>query len=313
MQPKISDARIQTLQSVAVMKYKLGLSNVEIARRLNVSAMTISRFLDLAQEMGIIQISVKTSIEEDSELEKGLKERYNLKDCIVITGDIESEPIEATTVAAANYLDMILTDKDTFGLAAGRTIGKTISHMRLSSVSDTSKFTIVQLMGGSYFAEKSNPTTMISSFASRFGANGILLQQPLYTQTEEQSRLMRNAVWDNFMKRWQSCTVLAVGLGTVCPSVLQDNEGMLFDSDYREIVEKNAVGRIFGIWIGRDGNPIDCSCNRRAISIPMDIAMTIPLRVAISCGMEKIEVMRASLKSGLINCVITDMKTARYL
>lgn len=308
-----NDAKMRQLQMVSIMKYKLGMSNVDIAKKLGVSAMSISRFLDSALECGIVKISVQTPIEEDEELEKKLQKKYGLRDAIVVTGDLGSDPLSATTTAAAEYLDLILTNSDVLGIAAGKTIGKVIPKMRLTSVTDCSKFKVVQLMGGNYYAGKSNPSSMISGFASRFGANGFLLQQPLYAKTEDQFIVAKESLWPTFVQQWKSCTAAVLALGTISPAILNDSEGMFDENDYREIVSKNAVGRVFGHWIDADGNVLDCSCNRRIFSIPIEVAKSIPIRVGITSGIKKAEVLKAALKANLINVIVSDSKTIKFI
>lgn len=310
---RINDAKMRQLQSVAVMKYKLGLTNVEIAKRLNVSAMSISRFLDMALDVGIVRISVQTPIEEDTEMEKAIREKYGLRDIVVVSGGIDSDPLRATVMAAAEYLDMILTDNDVLGIAAGRTIGMTIPHLRLSSVKDPSSFEVVQIMGGNYVAGRSNPSSMISNFVNKFGANGFLMQVPSYAKTEEQYESIKESLWETFLHHWNSCTTLVFALGTVYPSLVDENDGMFGSEDYDEIVSKHAVGRLCGYWIDADGNLIDCSCNRRTFSIPFDIVRNVPIRVSVTSGIEKIDVLKAALKSRLVNVVITDTKTAKAI
>ena len=313
MQTRLSESKLQKLQTVAVMKYKLGLSNVEIARRLNVSAMTISRFLDMALESGIVTISVKTSIIEDFDLEKEIKDRYSLKDVVVVAGDLDPEPIDATAIAAAHYMDMILTDQDIFGIFAGNTIGRVMPHMRLTSVNDPSRFRIIQLQGGTYNAGKTNPSSMISNFVNRFGASGFLLQQPRYARTQAQFEMTRDSVWATFLRQWQSCTVILSALGALSPNILQSDDQMLFEDDYRELVEKHSVGRIFGHWVDAEGRIVDCSCNRRAFTIPMETALTVPLRVGVVSGIEKAEVTRTALKANMVNSLVIDARTAKFI
>ena len=313
MAQKINESKRRQLEAVATMKYKLGLSNAEIAKRLDVSAMSISRFLDMALDAGIVRISVRTSITEDDELENDLKNRFGLRDAVVASGGFDSNPLSITASSAAEYLDMILTDDDVLGIAAGNTIGMTIPHIRLSSMRDPSDLHVVQIMGGNYNAGKSNPSYMINTFVNRFGAKGFLMQVPQYARTVEQYEAARASLWDTFLAQWKSCTVLLFALGTLSEEIINENDGMVSESDYDELVQKRAVGRLFGYWIDSDGKLLDCSSNRKIFAIPFEIAKDVPLKIAVSSGEDRIPVIQAALKTGLLDVLITDSRTAKKL
>ena len=273
----------------------------------------VSRFLEMALDAGIVRISVRTSISEDEEIERELKERYGLRDAVVASCGFGEEPLAMTVNAAAGYLDIILTDDEVLGIAAGNTIGMTIPHIRLTSMRDPSDLHVVQIMGGNYDAGKSNPSYMISSFVNRFGAKGFLMQAPLYARTEEQYESAKASLWETFHSEWMKCTVLLFALGTLSEDLVKENHGLLSESDYTELVSKQSVGRLLGYWIDADGNLIDCACNRKIFAIPFETAGSVPLRVSISSGEKKLPILRAALKTGLINVLITDSRTAKLL
>ena len=115
---------------------------------------------------------------------------------------------------------------------------------------------------------------------------------------------------------WKFIETRAIGeksLGTLSEEIINENDGMVSESDYDELVQKRAVGRLFGYWIDSDGKLLDCSSNRKIFAIPFEIAKDVPLKIAVSSGEDRIPVIQAALKTGLLDVLITDSRTAKKL
>ncbi len=309
----VEEAKLAQLTSVAIMKYKLGLSQAEIAKRMNVSSMTISRLLDTALNLGIIKISVETSIKENSELSQIIRDLYGLKDAVIVSSQMFEDSLTTIAKASANYLDLVVTDKDKLGIAAGRTLGNVLPFVRFPFITDSAKFEVIQLQGGSFIMGQSNPVTSIGYFVNRFSAKGFLLQQPMYAPTEASLSLIHDNYLPEFERKWKSCSILLTGVGHFNENCLQMVEGLFSEEDFEELREKRAIGDLFGRWFGEDGEYLDCSCNRRLISIPSSFLSDIPVRILVSSGAEKIPSIKAVLNKRYLNVLITDEVTARGL
>lgn len=299
--------------SAAIMKYKLGLSQSEIASRMNVSPMTVSRLLDSALEQGIISISIKTSTNENHELEGLLRNIYSLKDALVITPQVFEDVSVTLANSAAKYIDLVLTDSDTLGIAAGRTLSNILPLITLPFVTQKEKFKVIQLQGGLFSTSYSNPVMTLTYFVNRFNAFGFMLQQPMYAPDMEVKRLIETKYMNSFEKEWKECTAIITGVGAFGNEIGRDNSTLLNKDDYQELLEKNAVGDLFGRWFDKNGNYLDCSLNKRVISIPPEISDKVPLRILISQGDKKIDAIRGALVKKRVNVLITDEATARKL
>ena len=58
---------------------------------------------------------------------------------------------------------------------------------------------------------------------------------------------------------------------------------------------------------------MDCSSNKKIFAIPFEIAKDVPLKIAVSSGEDRIPVIQAALKTGLLDVLITDSRTAKKL
>jgi DNA-binding transcriptional regulator LsrR (DeoR family) len=86
--------------------------------------------------------------------------------------------------------------------------------------------------------------------------------------------------------------------------------GLLSDEDVRALEQVAAVGDILGYQLDHDGRVVDADVNERVIAIPPDALRTIETVILVSGGLEKTAVIRAALRGGYANVLVTDEATA---
>jgi|GEM_PF-818456 len=310
----ITRSKVDLLASVAVMKYKRGYSQAEIAAILGVSSMTVSRLLDEAVEQGIVKITIKTPIDGDEELSQGLIARYGLNDALIVRNSAYEEVVASVAKATAYYLDLSVCPGDVLGIAAGRTIARVIPHLTLPLIeSDKDRFEVVQLQGGYAAMGERNPTNSIINFANRFGIKGHLLHYPMYVSTIELASIIQAHEMRSLEEMWGRCSMLVTGVGTWGPTCVQLEEHLLSDQDFAEFDRLRVVGDLFGRWFDENGDYVDCSCNKRLVSIPPGVQAKIPKRILVASGAEKLNAIHILLKRGMMNILISDDSSAKSL
>ncbi len=306
--------KLDQLVAVAVMKHKMGYSQASIAGVLGVSAMTISRMLDEAVDRGIVKISVRTPIESDEDLSEEIKERYGLMDAFVAKTSHYENMEQGVAKATAYYLDHSICPGDILGIAAGRTLSRVMPHMTLPLIgTNRDRFEVVQLQGGYTAMGDRNPTISIINFANRFGVRGHLLQHSMYASSAELAGIIREHDMDALEALWARCTILVCGIGIWGPQCIQREEKLLREEDFRELDAAGAVGDLFGRWFDARGQYIDCSCNRRVMSITPCVQERVPRKILVSSKPEKAEAIRVLLANRMMNILVADEETARYL
>ena len=76
----------RSLIRTAELYYEEGLSQNAIAELLGTSRASISRMLDEARECGIVEIIVHTPVSKNSKLSVRLREKFGLRDAVVVAG-----------------------------------------------------------------------------------------------------------------------------------------------------------------------------------------------------------------------------------
>ncbi|MEM1235168.1 MAG: sugar-binding domain-containing protein, partial [Pseudomonadota bacterium] len=89
--------------------------------------------------------------------------------------------------------------------------------------------------------------------------------------------------------------------------------GLVGEDDFRSVREAGAIGNFLGHYIDDRAEIVDHPLNCRVIGMRPDELMTIPRRVMISGGPQKVQALAAILKAGLLTEFVTDQSTARAL
>ena len=77
---------LRLITKVATLYHRHGLRQSEIAERLDLSQASVSRLLKRGESEGIVRITVAAPMGVYPQLEDALKDRYGLKEVIVVDG-----------------------------------------------------------------------------------------------------------------------------------------------------------------------------------------------------------------------------------
>lgn len=137
------------LVKIATLYYLEGRKQSDIAQLLSLSQSFISRALTRCQKEGVVKISVVQPSNIFLNLEKGIEERYGIKQAIVV--DTEDDASDHTIKraigsAAAHYLETRLRPKDFIGVSSwSSTIRAMVDEVHAQNLKASG---VIQLLGG---------------------------------------------------------------------------------------------------------------------------------------------------------------------
>jgi deoxyribonucleoside regulator len=299
---------------VAIMKYKLDYSQKEIAEKLDLSPMTVSRLIDRARKVGIVQINVLTPIENAWDLEKQMEKRFTLKKAIVFRNRYDEDPIKLIGRAAAYYLDFLIGKNDIIGITSGRTMAEVIPNLTLPMIEEKNYPTVVQLEGGFTSSDSFNPVSILQEFVSKSGVKGYFFNLPIYANSvEAHEAVSAHLILDPMIQRWKTINIILTAVGTTGEESIYRITGMLEKDEMDELISKGAVGSIYARWYNAKGKFVDSEVNKRVFGIPIEIARNISKRILITAGLNKIEAIRGGLNTRLCDIIITEEATSQKL
>ena len=109
---------IRLIVKIAQLYYEQDMTQAQIARELGIYRTTISRLLKRGREQGIVTIAINYDYNENLWLEQQLKQKFGLKEAVVVSCDSEQEDEQLTMmgVHGAQLLERLLEPGEIIGV-----------------------------------------------------------------------------------------------------------------------------------------------------------------------------------------------------
>ncbi|HYU85721.1 MAG TPA: sugar-binding domain-containing protein, partial [Kribbellaceae bacterium] len=304
-------AQLVLTASIARRYYVDGRSKVEIADEFQLSRFKVARLLDLARSSGMVRIEIGYPGGIDLDLSARLQETFGLRRSVVVDTP-EEDPAALRAVlgkAAAELLSEIVTADDVLGLAWARAV--TAMTDALTSLAPAP---VVQLTGALTRPDvDANSIELVRNVARLSGGPAYLFYAPLVVPDAATARVLRQQpeVADA-IAHFASVTKAVVGLGrwAAGQSTLYD---AMDDKARAQLDRRGVVGDISGVFVTADGGPVQSRITDRVIAITAEQMNAIDEVIAIPYGLPKVPAVRAAIRSGLVNGIVTHAPLAEAL
>lgn len=276
-----------------------------IADRLSISRIRVIRLLEAARQNGIIQFRLRSDGMGLMEQSRDLMEKYHLKDVFLIPEvSDDGHPNESIARAGAMYIADRLDDNACINVGYGDTLSRTLNY--LATMVET-PVTCISLTGGvSYYL----PNTQSHVFNARL----YLMPAPLLASSQEMAAAMRGeSSVSEIIRMSELSSFTLVGIGAMTDNATIVKSGLLSQNDYVYLKLNHAVGDVLCHFLDRDGNLIKTPIEDRLISTPLERLKQMNNVIGLAAGSEKTEAIRAVLRGGYLDALITDEATARKL
>jgi len=339
-----SEARLlgdeQFLRKVAYMYYEDGNSQEGIAETEFCSRQTVSKALQKAKDRGIVRISIVPDLRTGylRNLSREGRRELNLEDLVVVPGN-NFENVEANETldevvaeiakAAADYLDQLLKDSDILAVSGGKTFMRNVVRY-LKPARPLPHLQVVSTIGFVEARPSFGDANLIAyDIAQAYGASHIWYTIPAFIPHIPEVRVealkelnSRLPMTGPAMELGEKANVFLMGLW---PSYTND------DVVTRGIINKEQMDAIEAFHPVVDINHWIFDAEGRCINELMDpppyhsLGFEIPrlkekiredgIKVILVAGggPSYVSAIRAALKAGLANILITDHMTAQLL
>ncbi|HPZ15037.1 MAG TPA: sugar-binding domain-containing protein [Sphaerochaeta sp.] len=299
----------EKLFDVAVSYHIKGKLQREIAEELGVSRVQISKYLSLAQERGIVGVSVIPPWVEDDEEEKYriLFKKFFGIEKLILTAKRHHENRTYTLLVeeAARYLFAQSMQKPcNVGVGWGRTIFD-LSMQRIGGA-DGCQWTIAPLAISSHSDDEYfDFQTITENFNKNWGTK----THPSLLQIIE-SKTAYEQHMDAIISHWSSLDMLIFGIGMPFTRYPGARTHLFSRETLEKLRSLDITGDIINNFFDIDGN-IFIPKVGEPITIPYNIIQNVANKVAVASGCQKIPSIIGACRSGLVDTLITDIQTAR--
>ena len=299
---------------IAKMHYELNYTQLEIAKKEGISKATVSRILKSAMDMGIIEVRIKNSILNDTELEKELIAAYPIKRAVIVPDMVGNEQILLQDVCAAMISDLprYIKNDSILGVFYGHTLtvmARQLPRLKRHGVS------VIQLAGGfSRAMYESNALSILSSFAECVCGTAYPIPAPAMVEKPFiVEALKQDSQIARVLDMAEVCDTAIFSVGNLeRPSVLYEM-GMITHEEYQDMIHRGVIGDCCSHFLNCDGNIFDQEMDARVVGASLATIKKIPNKLLVVSGKEKKEVIRAALIGGLADSLYIDAPTAREL
>jgi DNA-binding transcriptional regulator LsrR (DeoR family) len=283
-----------------------------IADALGVGRVTVVRMLAEAKALGEVRIALSRGHAELGGLEASLCTTYDFDEALV--APMSSPDADATGPIGAvlgEHLSALLRNDMKIGLGWGRTLNRSLEHLRERSLRGLN---VISLVGGVTHFAHDNPAEFPSAFARAFNADCYLIPSPALvdspaTKTALIERCGLRGVYD-FANALDAVVVSAGSLG---PEATIARFELIGEADRRMLGEYGAVGELLCNVFDHEGRVLDHPLNQRVMSVPMEAVRAAPIRVLAAGGVHKLAAIEGAIKLLHPTALVTDEITARKL
>lgn len=309
MDPK----RLELIAEVARLYYEEEMNVKEIAVLFDTSPSSVSRLLQEAKDLKIVQVVIRYPFLTVPSLGQQLKQHLGLKEAYVLPDfrGKSAQLMERLGQLAARVLEEHLEEGMTLGVSLGIMVGHTA---RAFQMAHNIKCTVVRLHGASE-NEIVEGNNLAQIFSAQLGNQFKIIPSPFIMQSRAACELILQepSVREN-IRIAEECEIALVGLGSLDPAVstLLRNH-LLTEEELTELRQAGAVGEICGKHYNADGVVLETEFNQRTVAINLDKLRQMRFVIGVAAGPAKVNPILGAARGRLINILVTDADTARLL
>jgi DNA-binding transcriptional regulator LsrR (DeoR family) len=288
----------------AWMYYTDDLTHAQIASKLQLSRVKVTRLLKRAREQGIVEIRVVHPMPPDLALSRQLEAAFPLGSAIVVPSS------DAMGQAAANLLLYLLTPDMRIGFGWSSTVSRLADY--LPPQTEACQCTVIDLVGN--MIGKANPYSISGRVADVLGAALMPLAVPvLLSSPEAREALLSEPSIRQTLAAGQESHLAFIGVGEVGQTSTLVQTGFLSQADMQALQQQGVVGDMLMHCFNADGEVVHNTASERLLGIDWEALKQIPNVVLMAHGPHKVQALRGALRSGVPKTLITDMPTAQAL
>lgn len=296
-----------------------GYTQGQIARRMGLSRVKVNRLIATAHEEHLVTISVNHKLDSCLRLEEAIVRQHEVPACIVVPRlGIPGAPDELAQLHAAlgNAGARLLANHlrtealSILGVGWGRTLASMVAQLDKISRSD---LRIVSLLGSLTRYSATNPFDVVHHLTNLTSGMGFFLPVPFLADTAHDAAVLKQQkTVQDIWHLAERADLYVIGLGALEQYERFDRQGLLQSEDMTRLREAGSVGDILGSFINHEGRLVESEVNDRAMGLPLSRLQGRNV-IAIAGGSEKVDIIEASLRSGVITTLITDEDTAEAI
>lgn len=314
--PNENSDDVRLIVKIAQLYYEQEMTQAQIARELSIYRTTISRLLKRGRQQGIVTIAINYDYNENLWREQQLKEKYGLKEAVVIACNSEQEEVQLDQmgICAAQLLERLLEPGDIIGFSWGRAVRALVE--RLSPASQSRQLICVPVVGGpsGKLESRYHVNTLTYSAAAKLKGESYLADFPaLLDNGLIRNGIMQSRHFKTLSAYWDNLDIAVVGIGS--PAIRNGANWHAFyaSEESDDLYASQVAGDICSRFYDIHGATVETRMSEKTLSIETHQLKKARYAIGIAMGEEKYNGILGALKGEHINCLVTNRETADLL
>jgi len=313
---RLDTQQMRLITRVARLHHMQGLRQGEIAETLEISQASVSRFLALAEEHGIVRTIVVPPEGLYPELEDGLAAAYGLQAVYVVDITARESGVELILgAAAARCLSTELKGGPVLGLTSwSATLREMAGQMEARAGSGIKR--VVELLGDLGSPRLQHEAALATQRVARaFNAEPVYLRTPgVIPIAQVRSVALADVHVQSALKLMDKIDVALVGIGPAdIHGPLEPGDNFFTSQQLAEVRAAGAVGQLHQRFINAAGEAVPTSLDECVVGITLAQLRKVRRKIAVAGGAGKHAAIAAALNGKWIDVLVTDINTAHYL
>ena len=303
----------ENLVKVANWYYISGMTQEQIAVKLNCSRQRINRIIKSLVDLGVVTIQINGGDSKCLVLEDALEQRFGL--CRAVVAEVDAHPEQGSLELCkkgARYLETFIANRQKVGVSCGSTLSQLVACMRTQV---KSLCQVVQLVGTLNTCRQTDvirPDTTARLLAKKLSCGCSLLYAPGLSSAGREEALSLPDI-RRTMESFASCDIALVGIGRLVPGCAVHKLGAADEEELVRLSQEDCVGEIALNRYTLEGRGLGAAAFDRAIGVDIETLKRIPYVVAVAGGLCKADAVLGALRTGCVDVLIVDSLLARKL
>lgn len=292
----------------AWLAHGYGLTQAQIAERLNVSRATINRALEQARSLGEIRIWIDRPEGDLTDLAISVEQELGISEVLIVPSLPDTRPETAIGLALGRILSDRIGPATRIGLGWGRTLTRALDAFQPPLRPDA---LVLSLLGGQVRSGRPNPGALAARMATALGCEVVFLPAPLFVDhPETRARLISACGLQALFDLAEQLDLAVFGAGDLAASLALSR---LSPTEASHLQQQGAVGEILAQLVDAAGASVAFEINSRVMAVGLDQIAQARARVLACGGTARAPVIRAAHARVRVTTLVTDEAAARAL